>query len=202
MQGQLIVLSGPSGIGKGTITCKLLKRNPNMRASVSYTTRAIRPMDVPGVSYHFVGVETFDKMAKQGAFLEHAGIYDHQYGTPRAFVEESLQKGIDVILEIEPDGAFQIKRALEDALLIYLLPPDMRELRTRLYGRGTETEQKALQRFQNAKIEIAHSAKYDFCVVNDDVDVCVSEVESIVRACRLKAKYASGHISKLMEEQI
>ena len=180
-KGRLYVLSGPSGAGKGTI-CKAVmdQGDPELALSVSMTTRAPREGEVDGVSYFFVTQEEYDRTVAEGGFLEHAGIYGNCYGTPKAAALEKLNAGIDVILEIEMQGALNVMRAEENVTSIYLLPPTMQILKDRLINRGRESEEKALRRFAEAGQEIELATEYTYVVINDDLEKTVETIENII----------------------
>lgn len=178
-KGKLLVLSGPSGVGKGTVVNELLKRRPKAALSVSCTTRAPREGERDGISYFFITKDEFrDKISKNG-FLEYSEHFGNFYGTPRAFVEEKL-KGGDVILEIEVDGALQVKKSHPEAVLVMLLPPNMDELKRRLSGRGTEDKEKIAARLARVEYELGKKELYDYIVINDDLEEAVTEIESIL----------------------
>ena len=178
MKNRLIVLSGPSGVGKGTIVNKLLRLG-NYSLSVSCTTRAPRAGETDGISYFFISREEFSKEIKSGGFLEYSEHFENFYGTPKKFVEEKL-KTHNVILEIEVDGALQVKRAHPEALLIMILPPSVDELRARLQGRGSESAEKIEQRIKRMDYELSKKGEYDYTVINDDLDKAVAEIEKII----------------------
>ncbi|MBE5781619.1 MAG: guanylate kinase [Clostridiales bacterium] len=181
MKGALVVISGPSGTGKGTVISSLLNSDPNAMLSVSCTTRAMRPGEVDGVHYFFITDEKFSEMIQQEAFLEYADVFGmNRYGTPRAFVEEKTEEGRDVYLDIDVVGAMNVKKAMDEALLIFLMPPSFEELERRLRGRGTETEEQIQKRLGTAKGEMAYADKYDYTVVNDDIDACVEQIKTII----------------------
>ncbi len=186
-EGNLIVISGPSGAGKATVINGVVKNNPNMWVSVSCTSRDIRGQEVDGVEYFFIGKEGFEEKIKNDEFLEYAEFSGNYYGTLKNTIEEKLVKGIDVILEIEVQGALQINNKVEEAIFIFIMPPSMEELKRRLTARGTETEDKIFRRFQTAYKEINEVSKYNYVVVNDEVDKAVSKVEAILQAenCRV-----------------
>ncbi len=181
-KGIIIVVSGFSGAGKGTLMKELIKRYDSYALSVSATTRSPRPGEVDGREYFFVSNEEFEKLISENGLIEHAGYVDHYYGTPRKFVEDKLSQGIDVILEIEIQGALQIKEQYPDAVLLFVMPPSAAELKQRLVGRGTETEVVINQRLSRAKEESVGIEKYDYIVINDDLDECVEKVNQIIDA--------------------
>lgn len=180
-KGILFVISGPSGTGKGSI-CAGLTLHGNAVISVSMTTRQPRPGEVDGKSYYFVGREDFLDMVAKDGFYEYAEVYDEYYGTPKGPVIEKLSAGKDVILEIDPQGAMQIKAACPECVLVYILPPSLSELRKRIEGRGSETPEKIEQRLGRAVNEASMVPNYDYCVVNQELDVAISDVEAIVLA--------------------
>lgn len=180
-KGTLAVISGFSGVGKGTVVTKLVERYP-YALSVSATTRDPRPGEIPDVSYHYITKEEFEKRIEEGDFFEYARYVDNYYGTPKSFVMQQLEEGKDVILEIESEGAFKVKAQYEDALLIYMLPPSMTELKNRLVGRGTESEEKIAKRLhQAAMIEMDRAMKYDLLIVNRDIEECIEELHQMIR---------------------
>ena len=181
-KGIIIVVSGFSGAGKGTLMKELTKKYDNYALSVSATTRNPRPGEVNGREYFFVTNEEFEKLINENGLIEHAGYVDHYYGTPRKFVEDKLSQGIDVILEIEIQGALQIKEQYPDAVLLFVMPPSVAELEKRLRGRGTETEEVILQRLKRAKEESVGIEKYDYLVINDDLEKCTERLHGIIEA--------------------
>lgn len=178
-RGMLFVMSGPSGTGKGTICGELLKRE-DIFLSVSSTTREIRKGETDGVTYNYTTVEDFKRMIDNGEMLEYAVYNGNYYGTPQKTVEDMLDNGMNVLLEIEPQGALQVKKMIEDANLIFVIPPSMKELKKRLTERGRETEEQIKERLDSAKWEFEQSGKYNYIVVNDDLDRCVDEVCEIL----------------------
>lgn len=178
-KGKLLVISGFSGVGKGTVVNYLKEHGDKYKISVSVTTREPRENEVPGVHYHFITNEQFEQMIHEGKLLEHAGYVDHYYGTPKDFVEENLEKGNDVILEIETKGALQVKENKPEAILIFILPPSAAELKNRLVGRQTETEEVIAERLKKAAEETENIEKYDYYVLNDQVDKCAMHIENI-----------------------
>ena len=185
-RGSLIILSGPSGAGKGTIHNELLKRDSNLKFSVSMTTRAPRNGEVDGIDYFFVSIDEFKKEIKNNSFLEYAEVHGNYYGTLKREVERDLDNGFDVILEIDIQGALNIKSQKEDGIFIFIMPPSMRELKNRLVKRGTETKDKLIERFKNAYKEVNEMSKYNYVVINDEVDLAVKKVEAILIAERCR----------------
>lgn len=181
-KGMLIIVSGPSGVGKGTICAELRARNPQIRESISMTTRARRNGETEGVDYFYVSEERFNEMAAHGEMLEHAYVHGNQYGTPLAYVVEQLKQGYDVLLEIDVQGSIQAMKAYPDAVTIFILPPNRAELRNRLIKRATETPEAISLRLRNAELELFMTKEYQYCVVNDEVDRAVSKVEAILTA--------------------
>ncbi|NMA48754.1 MAG: guanylate kinase [Tissierellia bacterium] len=187
-KGFLLVLSGPSGSGKGTVSKALMERNDDIVFSVSATTRPPRPTEVDGENYFFYTKEKFDEMIKNDEFLEYAFVHTHYYGTPKKFVLEEIEKGEIVLLEIDVQGALQIKKNHKEAVFIFLLPPTMDELRDRIVKRGTESEEDINTRFLNAFKELDFVGEYDFFIVNDKVDLAVLDIEAIIHSERLRVK--------------
>ena len=179
-KGNLIVISGPSGSGKGTICNELIKRNSNIWISISCTTRDMRPGDEEGKTYYFLNKEEFENRIKNNEFLEYAKYNENYYGTLKSKIEEKLEEGYDVILEIEVQGALKVKNMLPDTIFIFIMPPSMKELKSRLENRNTETKEKVLSRFKIAYKEINEFSKYNYVVVNDNLNDAVNKVESII----------------------
>ncbi|MCI2062900.1 MAG: guanylate kinase [Eubacteriaceae bacterium] len=182
-RGRLLVISGPSGVGKGSICKKVIEKKKNdVEFSVSMTTRPPREGEVDGENYFFVTTEEFKKKIEENGFLEHARVFKNYYGTPRANVMEKLEAGRDVILEIDIQGAMNIKKAYPEGIFIFILPPSMAELRKRITGRGTESESVIELRLGEALKEISYLDKYDYCVVNEDLDEAAENVIAIITA--------------------
>ncbi len=180
--GILFVVSGPSGAGKGTVCKSLMGRERGLRLSISVTTRLPREGEQEGVNYFFRTQEQFQEMIRANALLEWAKVYDNYYGTPRAFVEAQLLQGYDVLLEIDIQGAMQVKRHFPDGVFLFLIPPSATELKARILGRGTETEESFIQRFGAARHELARMGEYDYVVVNDILEIACDTIESIMSA--------------------
>ena len=186
-RGLLIVISGPSGAGKGTICKSFLERNPEVAISVSATTRSPRKGEVEGVNYYFMSKEQFKGKIEDNDFLEYAEVYDNFYGTPKSNVEELLEGGKDVILEIDIQGALKVKENTEEGVFIFILPPSMEELKARIIKRGSETPESLMKRFKSAYKEINFISRYNYAVVNDEVETAVEKLEAIISAekCRV-----------------
>ena len=199
-KGKIVIISGFSGVGKGTVVKELMKNFDHYALSVSMTTRNPRDGEEHGVNYYFVTNEVFEKMIKEDGFLEHAGYVDHYYGTPRAFVEENIANGTDVILEIEVQGAMQIKKDHPESVLIFVTTPSAREMARRLIGRKTETKEQILGRFKKAVIEADEMKQYDYIVINDDLDECVQELNRIVETEKGGVKYDPSFKEKFKSE--
>ncbi|HEY4600361.1 MAG TPA: guanylate kinase [Cerasibacillus sp.] len=194
-KGILFILSGPSAVGKGTVRKELFKRNPDLVFSISATTRDIRPGEVDGVDYYYKTKEEFEELIKQNKLLEYAQFVDNYYGTPRQFVEEQLEKGCDVLLEIEVQGAMQVKENFPEGVFIFLLPPSLEELEKRLVHRGTESLSLMQGRLKKAKEEINLMDQYDYLIENDDVKTATFKVESIIQSEHLR-RHRVAHIHK------
>ncbi|MBR0135317.1 MAG: guanylate kinase [Clostridia bacterium] len=202
-RGSLIVLSGPSGVGKGTIGNFLLNSHEDMCFSVSATTRAIRDGEAEGVNYFYKTREEFEEMIRNNEFLEYMQVFNQNYyGTPRAFVEQKLEEGMDVLLDIDVQGAMVVKKNYPDAVLIFLAPPSNEELYRRLVGRGTETIEAVNKRFAQAKTEFTYVKNYDYVVVNDDLNKAIEDVEAVIRAAELSSdRYKSAVYNCLNEAE-
>ena len=185
MTGKLFVISGPSGVGKGTVVSKIMKNN-NLFLSVSATTRSKREGEVEGINYYFKTHNEFEDMIKNNEFLEWARFCENSYGTPVKPVKDKLDDGIDVILEIEIQGAMQVKKNMPECVMIFIAPPSFDELEKRLKGRGTETKEVIDLRIATAKEEVKVAKNYDYIVVNDNIEEAVSDVLSIIKAEKCK----------------
>ena len=186
--GLLIVVSGPSGSGKSTLDQLLLKKRKNIVMSISDTTRKIRGQEVNGVDYNFISLEDFQKNIKNNKYLEYANVYaDTYYGTPESFVDKKLKQGIDVILEIDIEGARKVNEKRKDAIFIFIMPPSMKILKERLVARKTETKDQVIERFKTAYKEINEVGKYNYVIVNDNLDEALSKMDAIITCekCRV-----------------
>jgi guanylate kinase len=179
-RGRLFVIAAPSGAGKTSLVHALMEREPGLRFSISYTTRKQRPNEAHGRDYYFVSKDDFERMAAAGAFLEHARVFDNCYGTARQQVEEALAAGQDLILEIDWQGAGQIRRAMPECIPVFILPPSRAELERRLRGRGTDAEEVIRRRLDDAAADMTHWREFDYVVVNDDFDVALQALQEIV----------------------
>jgi guanylate kinase len=195
-QGLLIIVSGPSGVGKGTICKELVERRPNLKVSISCTTRERRRNEEEGVHYFYKTEEEFNRMVMEGQMLEHAYVHGHQYGTPKAYVVDMLEKGYDVLLEIDVQGSIAAMKSYPDAVTVFVLPPDRDQLRERLMNRATETPEQIALRLRNAELELFMVKEYQYCVINDKLEDAVDDVEAILDAehCKVSrgAQSAAG----------
>lgn len=185
-KGLLVVISAPSGGGKGTIMKELFARDDNLRLSVSATTREPRPGEIDGTHYYFISRQEFEALIAQGKMLEHAEYVGNYYGTPRGPVEDWLSEGYDVFLEIEVQGGAQVKKLMPECVSVFVLPPSMKVLEERLRGRGTEEEATLQERLSTARQEIPHVKDYDYIVFNDRLEDAVTDILAILRAEKLK----------------
>ena len=188
MKGKLLVLSGLSAAGKGTIVKEILKRFDNYALSISATTREKRNNEVDGVDYFFVSKEKFEEMIKNGELIEYANYVGNFYGTPRKYVEEKLDNGINIILEIEMQGALQIKKIYSEAILVFIIPKDAKTQRERLIGRGRESNEQIEKRIKQAVVDATYAVHYDYVIINDDLSNAVSDIEEIVEGTYDKNK--------------
>ena len=202
MDEKLAVISGFSGAGKGTVVRRLLDAHEDYALSISMTTRQPRPGEADGREYFFVTNEAFEELIQKDGFLEHAGFTGSYYGTPRAFVEVNLRRGKNVLLEIEVQGAMQVRERLPQAVLIFVTPPDAGELERRLVGRGTETAEKVTKRLLRAVEEIEYIREYPFLVINDDCDACASAIHSLINCASAQVRdAAAGRVITDSEEK-
>ena len=198
-KGKLFVVSAPSGCGKGTILSEVLKKNKNLFYSVSATTRTPRDGEIDGVNYYFLTKEEFKREIDNGGMIEYAQYCDNFYGTPKEKVIEKLEQGIDVILEIETNGAMQVKRAMPEAVLIFILPPSVFELRRRLNKRGTEEQDIIDKRVKEAEDEILKAHNYDYIIMNDELDKAIEDFEAILKASKLTNENNKNMIEEVLK---
>ena len=199
-QGILVVVSGFSGAGKGTLMKELLKRYDNYALSISASTRAPREGETDGKEYFFVTKEQFEKMRDERKLIEYAQYVNNYYGTPKEYVEQKMAEGKDVILEIEIQGALKVKKRFPDALLLFVTPPSAEELRRRLVGRGTETLEVINARLARAAEEASGMEAYDYLLINDDLDRCVEEMHQLIQLQHRKTSYHLDFLSKMRED--
>lgn len=181
-KGMLLVISGPSGAGKGTLVTKLLDQDPSFAFSVSVTTRGRRENEIEDVHYHFISEAEYDKLLSEDAFLEHASVHGHRYGTLKSEVYERIDRGQNVLLDIDPQGARAVMEKEKNCVSVFILPPSYHDLKVRLHTRNTENEEEIQRRLNNARGEIAQMDKYRYLVVNDELETAYEQLISIVRA--------------------
>lgn len=199
-RGKLYTISAPSGAGKTSLVSALIDSTSQVRVSVSHTTRAMRPGEQDGLNYHFVSHEDFKTMLAEAAFLEHAEVFGNYYGTSQAWVEQTLNEGEDVILEIDWQGAEQIKQLMPDTLAIFIMPPSQATLRERLTNRGQDDETVIDKRMAEAVNEMSHYEQGDFLVINDDFDTALADLQAIVRCSRLALEPQKQRHQALLED--
>ena len=199
-RGMLVIISGFSGAGKSTVTRRLLQDYDNYALSISATTRSPRPGEQEGIEYFFKSEEEFVRMIEEDAFLEYAYYVDHAYGTPQAYVDEQLDAGKDVLLEIEIQGALKVKARRPETTLIFLTPPDAGTLVSRLTSRGTEEEAVIRSRLKRAVEESADMELYDYILINDDLDTCVRELHELIEKQRLRSAHQRDFIQRIQTE--
>ena len=199
-QGTLYIISAPSGAGKTSLVKALLEQDVKVRVSVSHTTRAPRDGEVDGVAYNFVSLAEFDQVIDAGQFLEYAEVFTNKYGTSKLWVEEQLAAGIDVILEIDWQGAQQVREKMPNALSIFILPPSRTELERRLTGRGTDSAEIIAGRMAQAESEMSHFGEFDYLVINDQFDDALNQLQAIFTANRLKMGVQTAVQKSLLED--
>jgi guanylate kinase len=200
--GTLFIVSAPSGAGKTSLVKALLERMSDVVVSVSHTTREPRPGEQDGVDYHFVSKPAFEAMVTAGGFLEHARVFDNFYGTSRSAVAEQLEAGRDVILEIDWQGARQVRARFPDSISIFIAPPSITVLRARLAGRGQDSSEVVERRMREARSELSHFPEYDYLVINDDFNVALVELRAIVAAERLREPRQAARFSGALAEML
>lgn len=195
-KGILLVVSGPSGAGKGTIVSLLQRDYPTLQLSISATTRAPRPGEVNGVNYHFIKKEVFQTLIEDDQLLEWAEVYGNYYGTLKQFVEKKLGQGQDLLLEIDIQGALQVKRKFPEAVLVFIAPPSKAELKSRLVSRATDSKEEIEKRLNCTIREMELAGQYDFIVVNDDVTQALTSIHAIITAEKLRPRYQDSFLTK------
>lgn len=198
--GTLYIFSAPSGAGKTSLVKALLEATPGLVVSVSHTTRGMRPGEEDGVHYHFIDVESFHKMVELNQFLEHAQVFDNFYGTSQVAIEQQLEDGLDVILEIDWQGARQVRHRIPGAVSVFILPPSRAELERRLSDRGTDSAEVVARRMRDAVSEMEHYDEYDYLVINDDFQLALTDLRSIISSERLRlARQQQAHAELVAE---
>ena len=199
-KGGVFVVSGPSGSGKDTVLKGLFAENPDIVFSISSITRAMRPGEKEGEKYNFISREHFEEMIKNDLLLEHNVFVGNYYGTPRIPVEKAVSEGKDIIIEVDVNGAEQIRRKLPEAVTVFIMPPSFEELKRRLVGRGTESEELIEKRLRSALDEIRRAEEYDYIIVNDDAAAASQSLMSVIKACRLKTERQKNIINEVLEK--
>ena len=199
-KGNLVIISGFSGVGKGTVVHSLMSRHTGYALSVSCTTRAPRPGEKDGADYFYITQKEFDSMIERGEFLEYARYVDHSYGTPGKYVKQKLEEGLDVILEIEIQGAMKVRRQYPEAVLIFIMPPDFETLKNRLAGRGSETADVIRARLKRAAAESEGIEQYDYIFINDIADDCADRIHRLLRSLRSRTSSNRAFIEKIRNQ--
>ena len=199
-KGGVFVVSGPSGSGKDTVLKGLFAENPDILFSISSITRAMRPGEREGEKYNFISREHFEEMIKNDLLLEHNVFVGNYYGTPRIPVEKAVSEGRDIIIEVDVNGAAQIRKKLPEAVTVFIMPPSFEELKRRLVGRGTEAEELIEKRLRSALDEIRRAEEYDYIIVNDDAAAASQSLMSVIKACRLKTERQKNIINEVLEK--
>jgi len=202
IRGSLFIIAAPSGAGKTSLVNELLKRDSRLVLSISHTTRPVRPGEIDGQHYHFISEATYEHMVNNGDFMEHARVFDHHYGTNQNSVALQLETGQDVILEIDWQGARQVRRAFTDCCLIFIIPPSLETLRERLTGRGQDSGEVIQRRMRDAQAEISHWAEFDQLVVNDDFDTALEELLAIINDHRTQQPHQVNKDYQLLAQRL
>jgi guanylate kinase len=198
--GNLFAVVAPSGAGKTSLVAELLRREPRIRLSISYTTRKPREGEAHGREYHFVSREVFERMVASGDFLEHANVYGNYYGTSKRWIEDELAAGEDVLLEIDWQGARQVRRLFEHMVGIFILPPSIAELARRLEARGKDAPEAIARRMASAREEVSHVLEFEYIIVNEAFETAVMDLQAVVRAARVSRARQARHLVSLLDE--
>lgn len=198
-KGKLYIIAAPSGAGKTSLVKAMVQSTPHVRVSVSHTTREMRPGEQDGVNYHFTTVDSFREMLAEGVFFEHAEVFGNYYGTSEKWVREQLDKGEDVILEIDWQGARQVCKLMPEAVTIFILPPSLEALRERLTGRGTDDVEIIERRMSQAVNEMSHYDEFDYLVINDEFDLALRDLQTIIRSRRLSLGWMKHYKADLIK---
>jgi len=202
MKGTLFIISAPSGAGKTSLVKAILEKDPQLQVSISYTTRSPRPQEINGVHYHFVTVSTFQEMLEKEDFLEHANVFDNYYGTSHVGLEQQLEQGKDIILEIDWQGAQQVRQKIADAVSIFVLPPSKETLEQRLRNRAQDSEEIIARRLKDAVSDMSHYNEFDYVVINDDFDIVFNELQYIIKSQRLRLENQYGRFKEQINQLI
>lgn len=200
MSGNLFIVTAPSGAGKSSLVKALLEADPVIKLSISYTTRPPRPGEVDGVHYHFVSVDAFQAMLGNGDFLESAEVYGNYYGTSQPWIEEQMRAGHDILLEIDWQGAGQVRKLFPDAIGLFILPPSLKELQRRLEGRGQDSAEVIQRRVAAAQEDISHAYSFDYLIVNDDFATALADLQTVVGAQRLAIRHQMNNLAPLLRD--
>lgn len=199
-RGQLYILSAPSGAGKTSLVNALVEDNPGITVSISHTTRAMRPGEINGVNYHFVSQQDFSRLVEQDGFLEYAQVFDHFYGTSKSSIEDQLSSGLDIILEIDWQGARQIREQIQDTVSIFIMPTSQDALHDRLMRRGQDDQATIERRMRDAVSEMSHYDEYDYLIINDAFDRALAELQAIFTAQRTRVHYQKDKNAELLQD--
>ena len=198
-KGKLYIIAAPSGAGKTSLVKAMVASTPHVKVSVSHTTRSIRPGEEDGVNYHFVTMDAFTSVMNQGRFLEHAEVFGNYYGTSEVWVREQMEQGVDVILEIDWQGAQQVRHLMPEAVSIFILPPSKEALRERLIGRQTDDMEVIERRMNEAVSEMSHYAEFDYIVINDEFDLALRDLQTIIRSRRLSIGWVQHYRNDMIQ---
>lgn len=199
-KGVVFIISGPSGSGKDTLMVELFKKRPEIKFSISSITRGMREGEVEGVKYNFISKEQFEQMIKEDKLLEYNSYVGNYYGTPKKPVMDEIEKGNDILIEVDVNGAAQIKEKMPEAVSMFIMPPSFEELERRLSGRGTESEELIRKRMQSSLDEIKRASEYDYIIVNDDIATAVDDIISVMRSCQLRQEKQKHIIEEVLEK--